>query len=33
VLPDDPRVRDLVLLPHQLDAYDRLAAAHAEDQP
>lgn len=33
VLPDDPRVRDLVLLPHRLDAYDRLAVTHAEDQP
>jgi hypothetical protein len=27
VLPDDPRIRDLVLIPHSLDRYDRLAAA------
>jgi hypothetical protein len=24
-LPDDPRVRDIVVEPHQLDPYDRLA--------
>jgi hypothetical protein len=29
VLPDDPRVRDLVLVPHRLDHYDRLASASA----
>jgi transposase len=29
VLPDDPRVRDLVILPHRLDSYDRLT----EGQP
>lgn len=27
VLPDDPRVRDLVLTPHALESYDRLARA------
>ena len=27
VLPDDPRIRDLVLIPHSLDRYDRLAVA------
>jgi transposase len=27
VLPDDPRIRDLVLVPHSLDRYDRLAVA------
>lgn len=26
VLPDDPRVRDLVVTPHSLDRYDRLSA-------
>jgi len=25
-LPDDPRVRDQVVHPHRLDAYDNLAA-------
>jgi transposase len=33
LLPDDPRVRDLVIIPHRLDSYDRLADAHAEAQP
>jgi transposase len=27
VLPDNPRIRDLVLIPHSLDRYDRLAVA------
>jgi transposase len=31
VLPDDPRVRDLVVTPHSLDAYDVLAHADAEE--
>ncbi|HEX5612759.1 MAG TPA: IS21 family transposase [Burkholderiales bacterium] len=32
VLPDDPRVRDLVLTPHALESYDRLARA-GQTQP
>jgi transposase len=30
-LPDDPRVRDLVVHPHDLATYDRLASEHADD--
>jgi transposase len=33
VLPDDPRLRDLVILPHRLDSYDRLTVIHSEDKP
>lgn len=33
VLPDDPRVRDLVIVPHRLDSYDRLGQGHTEGQP
>lgn len=33
ILPDDPRVRDLVIVPHRLDSYDRLSDAHVEGQP
>jgi len=32
VLPNDPRVRNLVVVPHQLDGYDRLANASAADE-
>ncbi len=32
-LPDDPRVRDQVVHPHSLDAYDNLAARAAKDVP
>jgi transposase len=31
VLPDDPRVRDLVITPHQLDSYDNLAGSADEE--
>ena len=30
-LPDDPRVRDLVVHPHDLATYDRLATEHSDD--
>lgn len=30
VLPDDPRVRDLVIQPHRLDSYDRLTGSPQE---
>jgi transposase len=33
VLPDDPRVRDLVVTPHALDRYDQLAADSFDIQP
>lgn len=33
VLPDDPRVRDLVISPHRLDSYDQLTVPHSERQP
>lgn len=33
LLPDDPRVRDLVIIPHRLDSYDRLTPTDAEAQP
>ncbi|HET8938968.1 MAG TPA: IS21 family transposase [Polyangiales bacterium] len=33
VLPDDPRVRDLVLTPHALDSYDRLARIEQTQPP
>lgn len=32
VLPDDPRVRDMVLTPHKLDGYDDLAGDIDEEQ-
>lgn len=32
-LPDDPRVRDLVVRPHALNSYDRLREVHMEEQP
>jgi len=32
VLPDDPRVRDMVLIPHSLDSYDDLAGDSDEEQ-
>lgn len=32
-LPDDPRVRDQVVHPHRLDAYDNLAARAATEAP
>ena len=32
-LPDDPRVRDQVVHPHRLDAYDNLAARAAKEVP
>jgi transposase len=32
VLPDDPRVRDMVLIPHSLDRYDHLAGDSDEEQ-
>ena len=31
VLPDDPRIRDLRLKPHDLAAYDRLSALEEDD--
>jgi hypothetical protein len=31
-LPDDPRVRDLVVRPHALETYDSLSQAHKEEQ-
>lgn len=33
LLPDDPRVRDLVIIPHRIDSYDRLADVGVEVQP
>lgn len=30
-LPDDPRVRDIVVQPHDLATYDRLAMENADD--
>ncbi|HBY98171.1 MAG TPA: IS21 family transposase [Chloroflexi bacterium] len=33
VLPDNPRLRNIVLVPHALDSYDRLAAASATETP
>ncbi len=32
VLPDDPRVRNLTLIPHDLDGYDRLASLCESDE-
>ncbi len=32
VLPDDPRVRNLTLIPHNLDGYDRLASVCESDE-
>ena len=32
VLPDDPRVRDLDVTPHQLDAYDQLTRMQDDDE-
>jgi transposase len=33
LLPDDPRVRDVVIIPHRLDSYDQLAGTDSEAQP
>jgi hypothetical protein len=33
VLPDDPRVRDLVVVPHSLDRYDRLSGTASDTEP
>jgi hypothetical protein len=30
-LPDDPRVRDIVVQPHDLATYDRLATENSDD--
>jgi hypothetical protein len=33
VLPNDPRVRDLVVTPHALDRYDRLSGDCSDIEP